>query len=72
MVHRDLKPENVLLSEDGYVKLADFGLAKLLKKDEMTNSFVGTQYYLAPEIVNKSYHSFTVDWWTLGIISYEL
>lgn len=54
MVHWDLKPENVLIGEDGYIKLADFGLAKLLKKDEMTNSFVGTQYYFAPEIINSS------------------
>ena len=72
VVHRDLKPENVLLMENGYIKLADFGLAKFLKEDGSTYSFCGTAEYLAPEIIQNSGHSFGVDWWTLGIITYEL
>ena len=73
IVHRDLKPENVLLCEDGYIKLADFGLAKFLTgPDKTTNTFCGTPEYLAPEIIKNSAHSFAVDWWTLGVLIYEL
>ena len=73
IVHRDLKPENVLLGADGYLKLADFGLAKPLDKNKpYTYSFCGTTEYLAPEIIKDEGHSFTVDWWTLGVLIYEL
>ena len=58
IIHRDLKPENVLIGEDGYIYLSDFGIAKTLKKDEVTHSFCGTPDYIAPEIINKSGHSF--------------
>lgn len=73
IVHRDLKPENVLIAEDGYIKLADFGLAKFLTNpDSSTKTFCGTPEYLAPEIIQSNSHSFAVDWWTLGILVYEL
>ncbi len=52
IVHRDLKPENVLIGQDGYIKLADFGLAKFLTKPgQQTKTFCGTPEYLAPEII---------------------
>jgi serine/threonine protein kinase len=47
-----------LIGEDGYIYLSDFGIAKTLKKDEMTHSFCGTPDYIAPEIINNSGHSF--------------
>lgn len=73
IVHRDLKPENVLINSDGYIKLADFGLAKFLTgPDQSTATFCGTPEYLAPEIIQSNSHSFGVDWWTLGILVYEL
>jgi serine/threonine protein kinase len=72
IVHRDLKPENVLMDKDGYVCLADFGLAKFLSPDEQTHSFCGTAEYLAPEILDMQGHNFAVDWWTLGILLYEM
>ena len=73
VVHRDLKPENVLIDEDGYIKLADFGLAKfLLDSKQATYSFCGTAEYLAPEILEMRGHDYSVDWWTLGILIYEL
>jgi serine/threonine protein kinase len=47
-----------LIGEDGYIYLSDFGIAKTLKEDEVTHSFCGTPDYIAPEIINKSGHSF--------------
>ena len=57
---------------DGYVSLADFGLAKFLQPRDQTYSFCGTAEYLAPEILDMRGHSFGVDWWTLGILLYEM
>lgn len=72
IVHRDLKPENVLIDEEGYIRLADFGLAKDLTK-ALGKGSCGTLEYMAPEIVEKSKsHNYEVDWWTLGILMYEL
>lgn len=62
-----------MIQEDGYIKLADFGLAKFLTgPDQSTATFCGTPEYLAPEIIQSNSHSFGVDWWTLGILVYEL
>lgn len=73
VIHRDLKPENVLLREDGYIVLADFGLAKVLDSDnDYAKTYCGTSEYMAPEIIKGQKQSFTVDWWTLGILVYEL
>jgi serine/threonine protein kinase len=73
IVHRDLKPENVLVDETGYIYLADFGLSKFLQATtELTHSFCGTAEYLAPEILDMRGHGFAVDWWTFGILVYEM
>jgi serine/threonine protein kinase len=70
-LYRDLKPENILITEDGYLKLADFGLAKMLGEGA-ANSFCGTPEYLSPEMINGSGHDLTIDWWTLGVLIYEM
>jgi serum/glucocorticoid-regulated kinase 2 len=72
ILYRDLKPENILFSDDGYLKLADFGLAKTVSGKEMSNSFCGTAEYLAPEMLIGNGHDYTVDWWALGILLYEM
>lgn len=73
IIYRDLKPENILLGHDGYIMLADFGLAKILRQDEEEpNSFCGTPEYLAPEMIEGSGHDKTLDWWALGILIYEM
>jgi len=72
IVYRDLKPENILLDEDGYIRLADFGTAKVLQSDENAETVCGTPDYFAPEMITMTGHSFPIDWWTLGILVYEM
>jgi serine/threonine protein kinase len=72
IVHRDLKLENILVDEDGYIKIIDYGLAKMLSEDQETTSFCGTPEYLAPEMINQSGHDKGVDWWALGVLIYEM
>ena len=72
IIYRDLKPENVLIDENGYLKIADFGLSKKIENNELTYSFCGTPEYLAPEVINEEGHDKNVDWWSLGIILYEM
>ena len=72
IIYRDLKPENILMDEDGYVCLTDFGLAKVIEGNAQAYSFCGTPDYLAPEILVERGHSFPVDWWALGILTYEM
>lgn len=67
-----MKPENILMGEDGYICLTDFGLAKILEGDEQAQSFCGTPEYLAPEILEEKGHAFPVDWWALGVLTYEM
>ena len=72
IVYRDLKPENVLFNRDGYLLLADFGLATKVEDGQLAQSFCGTAEYLAPEMLKSEGHDITVDWWTLGILLYEM
>ncbi len=71
IVYRDLKPENILINKNGYLKLTDFGFAKILE-NEKTYTLCGTPEYLAPEIILNKGHGKAVDWWTLGILLYEM
>jgi len=71
-VYRDLKPENILLDQSGHVCLTDFGLSKDVEPGDKANTFCGTPEYLAPEIVAGHGHDKAVDWWSLGILLYEL
>ncbi|KAF7346413.1 Non-specific serine/threonine protein kinase [Mycena sanguinolenta] len=73
VVYRDLKPENILLDFTGHIALCDFGLCKLnMKADDKTNTFCGTPEYLAPEILNGQGYNKTIDWWTLGVLLFEM
>lgn len=72
IVHRDLKLENILVDSEGYLKIIDYGLAKMLKPDQESLSFCGTPEYLAPEMVGQIGHDRGVDWWALGILMYEM
>jgi protein kinase A len=70
IIYRDLKPENIIIASDGYLKLTDFGFAKVLTG--RTYTLCGTPEYLCPEIILNKGHGKPVDWWTLGVLLYEL
>ncbi|CDS13492.1 hypothetical protein LRAMOSA05668 [Lichtheimia ramosa] len=73
VIYRDLKPENILIDYNGHIALCDFGLCKLnMTDDERTNTFCGTPEYLAPELLLGQSYTKSVDWWTLGVLLYEM
>jgi serine/threonine protein kinase len=69
-----VKPENILIDSDGHVRLTDFGLSKggLEENNGMTESFCGTTEYLAPEIIKDKQYGVSVDWYSLGLVVYEM
>lgn len=77
IVYRDLKPENILLGADGHIMITDFGLSKdYVHADDAeegkTFSFCGTVEYMAPEVVARKGHDKTADWWSFGVLMYEM
>lgn len=71
-MYRDLKPENVLIFDNGYVKLTDFGLAKQTTDEDISKTEAGTVFYYAPEMILKAGYNKPIDFWTLGIYLYEM
>lgn len=76
IIYRDIKLENILLDGQGHIVLADFGLSKIFsaESDHRAHSFCGTLEYMAPEIIRAgpNGHDLAVDWWSVGVLTYEL
>ena len=70
VIHRDLKPENLVLDEKGYLRLTDFGVAKLHQLDNSSETS-GTPGYMAPEVMCAQNHSFPVDYYAVGVMAFE-
>lgn len=72
VLHRDLKPENVFVTHDDNLKLGDFGLSKMMGPSTLTNTYVGTPYYMSPEMLMEKSYDMKSDMWSLGCLIYEL
>ena len=71
IIYQDLKPANQLLETNGYIKLTDFGAAKYSYQTKKYRTFIGTLDYIAPEVLKRQPYSKSVDWWSLGILTYQ-
>ena len=70
IAHRDLKPDNTMIDEKGYLKVIDFGTAVIIK--DFTNTITGTPHYIAPEVLLGRGYSFSADYWSVGILAFEI
>uniref|UniRef100_UPI003AB0514D ribosomal protein S6 kinase-related protein-like n=1 Tax=Centroberyx gerrardi TaxID=166262 RepID=UPI003AB0514D len=72
IMHRDIKMENILLSDQGHLRLADFGLSRRLRRGGRSFTICGTIQYMAPEVLNGGPYNHAADWWSLGIMLFSL
>ena len=72
IIHRDLKLQNIFITKNNKIKIGDFGLAKLLNLSSKAHTFIGTPFYISPEIINGEPYDYKTDIWALGIILYRL
>ena len=71
IIYRDFKMENIMVCENGYIKIVDFGTAKILKDEDRTTTIIGTPHYMAPELIMGEGYSFQIDYWSIAVCIYE-
>ena len=67
-----MKLENLMLDSNGYLKIIDFGLSKTMASDQVAMTQCGTAKYISPELIKNKGYNLSADWWSVGIITYEL
>lgn len=72
ILHRDIKPDNCMIDKNGYLKVIDFGVAKMLKDKDYTTTCCGTPHYLAPEVILGKGYSYSADYWSIGVSMFEI
>ena len=71
IIHRDMKPENLVFDSDGYLRITDFGISRVMRDNNYQDTS-GTPGYMAPEVICRKNHSFSVDFFAVGVIAYEM
>ena len=71
IIYRDFKMENIMVCENGYIKIVDFGTAKILNDEDRTTTIIGTPHYMAPELIMGEGYSFQIDYWSIAVCIYE-
>lgn len=69
LIYRDTKPENIIVSDNGYIKLIDFGTAKIIS--DSTSTVIGTSHYMAPEVILGEGYSLQVDYWSIAVCMFK-
>jgi len=72
IIHRDIKPANILITKTGHVKICDFGICKLLDYNKVTNTSIGTPFFMSPEQMTKQYYDYKIDVWGIGCVLFYL
>jgi len=70
IIHRDIKPENLVIDDEGYLRITDFGIARVWRQENSSDTS-GTPGYMAPEVMCRLNHTISVDYFAVGVIAYE-